>query len=84
MYKLRNCDTRIGSVETLVLFFAISQPKFTISTRAQEALHTIFRSVISHFVPEIFTIQLGSCPKFAPNFDVCGPPNFSVERRPNF
>jgi len=36
--------------------------------------NAFFRSTISYFILDIFAFKLGSCPKFAPNFNVCGPP----------
>jgi len=53
-----------------------------LSAHAQERLQfaTFFRSTISCFVPEILAIKLPSCPKLAPNFDVLGPPIFSMSK----
>jgi len=36
----------------------------------------LFYSTISCFVPEIFAIELRSCPKCGPNFEIFGPTNF--------
>ena len=45
--------------------------------------NAVFRSTISCFRPEIFTIKSRS-PKSCQNFDVFGPPNFLEEGPPNF
>ena len=51
--------------------------------RGDCGLQCHFHFTIFGYLPEIFAIKLSSCPKFGPNFDVFGRPNF-FEWRPKF